>query len=215
VGRLTQLLEGAGVLDRTVLIITSDHGEAFGEHGYLWHERGVYDELVHVPLLIRLPGGSRRADIAGLTQTIDLLPTIFDLYEIAYPGENIQGISLLPLMAGLSSQAHEHIISRSDGDPPSYLVRSKDWSLMLWGNGTWRALYDLNADPGQRRNVIAEQPDAANRMAGQFRQFAQTQRRPLREFTDPKAKPVPIPGTDDMTVSRRDRQRLRALGYLR
>ena len=215
VGRLTQLLEGAGVLDRTVLIITSDHGEAFGEHGYLWHERGVYDELVQIPLLIRLPGGSRRADIAGLTQTTDLLPTIFDLYEIAYPAENIQGISLLPVMAGLSSQAHEHIISRSDGDPPSYLVRTKDWSLILWGNGKWRALYDLNADPGQRRNVIAEQPDVANRMSGQFRQFAHTQRRPLAEFTDPQAKPVPISGTGDMTVSRRDRQRLRALGYLR
>jgi len=214
-GRVVQLLEEARLFDKTVLIITSDHGEAFGEHGYLWHERGVYDELVHIPLLIRLPGGAQTSNIAALTQTIDLLPTIFDLYAIPYPGEYVQGVSLLPLMTGGAKIAHHYVVSRSDGDPPSYLVRSDEWALMLWGNGTWRALYDLKADPAQRRNVIADRPEVAAHMSGEFRKFAQTQRRLLHEFTDATAKPVPVPGTGDLTASPRDRQRLRALGYLR
>ena len=214
VGELSRLLSEAGELEDTVLVITSDHGEAFGEHGYLWHERGVYDELVHVPLIVRLPYGAGSGDVVGLTQTIDILPTVFDLLGVPYPRQGIQGVSLLPLMARIASRVNEHIISRSDGAPPIYLVRNDKWSLMLWGNGRWRALYDLAADPGQRHNVLAQHRDVADHMVSQFRRFTRTQRRPLLEFLDPRATPTPVPevGTEP---SRQDRQRLRALGYLR
>jgi arylsulfatase A-like enzyme len=214
VGELTRLLRETGALDNTVLIITSDHGEAFGEHGYLWHERGVYDELVHIPLLIRMPGTPRN-DFTALTQTIDLLPTIFDLYGIAYPSRGIQGTSLLPLIAGLEDTVHDHVISRSDGQPPSYLVRSQNWSLILWGNGTWRALYSVRSDPGQRRNVLADHPGVAKTMLGQFRRFARTQRRPPLEFLDPGIRPLPLPETGNAPLTAEDQKRLRALGYLR
>ncbi|MFB3882325.1 MAG: sulfatase [Armatimonadota bacterium] len=214
VGELARLLSEADVLDDTVLIITSDHGEAFGEHGYIWHERGVYDELVHVPLIVRLPAGAGRGDIAGLTQTMDILPTVFDLFGIPYPRQGIQGVSLLPLMAGTAGRVNEHIVSRSDGSPPVYLVRSEKWSLMLWGNGRWRALYDLAADPGQKHNVLAQRRDVSDRMVGQFRRFMRTQRRPLLEFLDPKAAPTPVPEAG-RKLTGEDKKRLRALGYLR
>jgi len=202
------------VFDDTVLLVTSDHGEAFGEHGYIWHERGVYDELVHVPLLLRLPGGATASEIGALTQTIDLLPTVFDLYEIPCPREGIQGTSLLPLMAGLEGAANDSVISRSDGDPPSYLIRSRDWSLILYGNGTWRSLHDLRADPGQRRNVMADQSEVAEEMVAAFREFAATQARPPFEFLDPEAKPLPLPDVNQMALTPETRRQLRALGYV-
>ncbi len=220
VGEVERLLREQAVLENTVLIVTSDHGEAFGEHGYLWHERGVYDELVHIPLLIRLPqaAGTQQAhplQITALTQTIDLLPTIFDLYSIPYPSRGIQGTSLLPLMAGTRKSVHDHIVARSDGKPPSYLVRSEDWSLMLWGNGTWRALCNLRNDRQQRRNVIKEHPDVAKGMIGQFARFALTQRRPPVEFLDPKVEPSAAADAGAPAPSAEDRKHLRALGYLR
>ncbi len=215
VGELVRLLREAGVFDETVLVVTSDHGEAFGEHGYLWHERGVYDELLHVPLLIRLPGGAGAHEIAGLTQAIDLLPTVFDLFQVPYPADETQGTSLLPLMAGTDEKAHEHIIARSDGKPPSYLVRGEDWALILYGNGEWRSLYDLRSDPDQRRNVLEEHPTVAEEMLAVFREFAAAQRRPPFEFLYPDVEPLPVPAEGEIELSPEVRRQLRALGYVR
>lgn len=86
VGEVVRLLREHDLLDDTLLIVTSDHGEAFGEHGYIFHSHAVYDEFVHIPLLIRFPGQRRLVgEVAALTQTVDLLPTVFDLYQIPYP----------------------------------------------------------------------------------------------------------------------------------
>lgn len=215
VGELVRLLREADVLEETVLVVTSDHGEAFGEHGYLWHERGVYDELLHVPLLVRLPGGTGAGEIDGLTQTIDLLPTVFDVFGVPYPAGETQGTSLLPLMAGTEESAHDHIIARSDGDPPSYLVRGEAWALMLWGNGEWRALYDLRSDPGQRHNVIHGHPEVAEEMLAEFRRFAVQQRRPPLEFLDPDVEPLPVPEEGTLELDAEVERQLRALGYVR
>jgi arylsulfatase A-like enzyme len=215
VGELVRLLAEADVLEETVLVVTSDHGEAFGEHGYLWHERGVYDELLHVPLLLRLPGGARAREVTSLTQTIDLLPTAFDLFDVPYPRNGIQGESLLPLMAGIEDTAHDHIIAGSDGDPPSYLVRGEEWALILWGNGEWRALYDLRPDPGQRHNVIHDHPEVAEQMLAEFRRFAINQRRPPLEFLDPNHEPLAVPQEGALELTPDLERRLRALGYVR
>jgi arylsulfatase A-like enzyme len=215
VAQLEGHLRDAGIFDSSIFIVTSDHGEAFGEHGYIWHERGVYDELLHIPLLVRFPGGAPARRIDALTQTIDLLPTLCDLLDIEYPATGIDGVSLLPVLAGLEGRARDHVIARSDGSPPSYLLRTREWALMLWGNGEWRALYDLRSDPGQRRNVIDEHPDVAEGLLSDFKEFALAQRRPPIEFIDPSAAPVPLPEGPETELSAETRERLRALGYLR
>ncbi|MCJ7823068.1 MAG: sulfatase-like hydrolase/transferase, partial [Armatimonadetes bacterium] len=216
VGEVERLLRDAGVFDETLFIVTADHGEAFGEHGYLWHERGVYEELTRIPLLIRFPGGAQPAETVGaLTQTIDLLPTIFDTLMVPYPREGIQGRSLLPVLLGDADTAHDSVFCRSDGKPPSYLVRSPGWALMLWGNGEWRALYDLEADPDQRANVIAERPEVAEKMVAAFRTFAREQRRPPLDFLDPAAKLPPLPEAGVSQLTPEMKKRLRALGYVK
>jgi arylsulfatase len=214
VGELERLLRKAGVLDRTLLIVTADHGEAFGEHGYIWHGSGVYEELVRVPLLIRFPGGDLDGTVAALTQTIDLLPTVFDLLEAPYPREGVQGTSLLPLVAGLDDRAHDYVFARCRGEPPSYLVRSPKWAFMLWGNGEWRALYDLETDPGQTENIIDQHPDVAGEMLAAFEEFAVQQRRPPVEFLDPDAAPAPLPAAGKTEITPEVERQLKALGYV-
>ncbi len=215
VGELERLLLEAGALDTTIFVITSDHGEAFGEHGYTYHSRGVYDEVVRIPLIVRLPGEGRGVRRVGaLTQTVDVLPTLLDLLGMAYPREDVQGRSLLPLIAGEDDQVHDYVYARAEGDPPSYLVRDHRWALVLYQGGAPRALYHLDADPRQTRNVIDEHPNVLQEMLAAFADFCREQALAPLDFLYPSAEvPQPLPGPVPQ-LSQEEREELRALGYL-
>jgi len=219
VGEVEKLLRESGEFENTLFIITSDHGEAFGEHGHLWHGRSVYDEGCHIPLIVRFPGeqlaGTR---VEALTESIDLLPTVFDLVMAKYPSTGIQGQSLLPLLAGDTDSAADYVYCRGGGSPSKYLVRDEDYTLILYANGEWRAFYDLTNDPGQRQNVIAANRDLADTMRAAFEQFAREQRRPPMDFLDPNAVMGPLPDVPEIELSPEDRARVNRiadLGYLR
>ncbi len=197
--------------------MTSDHGEAFGEHGFTWHAEAIHDEASRIPLLIRLPQGTHHREIPALTQAIDLLPTVFDLLGVPYPADRMQGRSLLPLMTGRSDRVHDFVYTRAIGqaNDDKYMVRGERYALLLYGNGKWRALYDLASDPEQRHNVIGELPDVAEELEEVFREFAGRQTASLACFLDPNA-----------ALSRRRRERattlapevereMRALGYVK
>ncbi len=215
VGEVVKALRERDLLQHTLLVVTSDHGEAFGEHGYRRHIYGVYDELVHVPLLVRFPGAERIAGRVGaLTQTVDVLPTVLDLFGIAGPEEEMQGRSLLPLVTGEVERVRDYVYATCAGETPSYLVRDHDWALILWEGGKLRALYDLRNDPRQTRNVIEEQPGVAARMVNAFRRFAAGQRLPPLEFVDPEAKRGKLPPAPQVEFTEEQRKELRALGYV-
>lgn len=99
IGRVIQLLRAGGRLDRTLLVVTADHGEGFGEHGRLDHGYGPYHELVRVPLIIHFPGrrhaGTR---VASMVQTADIVPTVLDVLGLPQPSV-LATHSLLPLSA--------------------------------------------------------------------------------------------------------------------
>lgn len=218
VGQVEAILRDHGLLDNTLLIVTSDHGEAFGEHGHSWHGRSVHDEACHVPLVIKFPGDQLAGrKISALTESVDLLPTIFDLLAAEYPSTGIQGKTLLPLMAGDRESINDHIYCRAGGRPSKYLVRNEHYALVLYSNGEWKALYDLENDPGQRRNAFTANRRAAEEMIDVFRRFAQDQRRPPRDFLDPDAVMPPLPEVPEIEMSPDDRERIRRiadLGYL-
>ena len=219
VGEVEKLLRDAGKLDNTLFIITSDHGESFGEHGHVWHGRSPYDEACHIPLVVRFPGeqlAGRR--IGALTESVDVLPTLFDLVMAGYPSAAIQGQSLVPLLAGSAESVSDYAYCRAGGGPSKYLVRSKDHALVLYANGEWRALYDLENDPGQRQNIFAAHGDLAEPMIAAFEQFAREQRRPPMDFLDPNAVMPPLPEVPEIALSPEDRARVNRiadLGYLR
>lgn len=215
VGELERLLREAEVLEKTVLVITADHGEAFLEHGERWHVSCPYEEAVHIPLVVRFPGGERVIGrVRGLTQVIDVMPTVFDLFEIPYPND-LQGRSLLPLLAGDVDRGNEYVFCRTKGEPPRYLVRSEDWALVLKRGSTERELYDMKADPGQTRNVIEERPEEAAQLLEAFSEFAQQQRRRPLNFLEPDAETEELPAAPRREIADETREQLRALGYLR
>jgi arylsulfatase A-like enzyme len=213
VGQLEALLREKKLLDKTILVVTSDHGEAFGEHGYIYHVFGVYDELLHVPLLIRLPGGLAHRRVPALTQTVDVSATVLDMLGMDRV-RDIQGNSLLPLMSGEAQQVRPTVFARAAGSPRSYLVRTQDWALILYEGGSLRALYDLKTDPKETRNVLDQQPEVAAQMIDTFRAFASTQKaRPL-QFADPAYQAPPGPKLRDQSLDTEMRRDLKALGYL-
>jgi len=213
VGELVRMLSDAGVLDDTLLIVTSDHGEGFGEHGYLYHSFGVYDELLRAPLLIRFPHGDIVGRMSALTETVDVAPTICDLLGISYPS-SVQGRSMVPLMTGESPDLHDCVYSRALGQTPAYLVRTTDHALMLYYGGVRRALFDLRKDPKELTNVIDTQPEERDRLLDAFRRFADTQAFKPYEFIDPDAKPVPPKPRPRARISEDTKRELRALGYI-
>ena len=214
VGEIERVLRERDLLDDTLFIVTSDHGEAFGEHGYTYHRYGVYDELVRAPLLMRLPGEKRLGvRVSALAQTVDLLPTVFDLFGLPYPRE-VQGTSLLPVLTGEANSVRDYVYATCSAPRPSYLVRDTRWALILWEGGTLRALYDLQKDPTQRENVIQQEPEQAARMVDAFRQFAETQRRRPLEFVDPNWKPERLAGAPRVKLSEEQERELKALGYM-
>lgn len=215
VGQVERMLRDAGVFDDTIFIVTADHGEAFGEHGYRGHTFSCYDESIRVPLLLRLPGAHPPSGrIAAFSETVDLLPTLCDLLQVPYPGDGVQGRSLLLVMAEEADAVKQHVFARSAGDPPSYVVRSADWAMVLYRGGELRALYDLERDPRQLHNVVAERPGRAEELVAVFREFARAQTAPPLHFVDPDAPAPGLPEAPQVEVTEQMRRSLKALGYV-
>jgi choline-sulfatase len=171
----------AGVLSRvdpdtTAVVILSDHGETLGERYHpLDHGGNVFDEQIRIPLLVRAPGLSPRR-VGGEVETVDLLPTVLELLEVALPrGLEIQGKSLLPRMrtaaepppspfAFATSRASTVRFAdrgyRLDPSRRIQAVRSSQWKLIRYPvtAGDVLELYDLAADPGELRSLTRERP---------------------------------------------------------
>lgn len=93
-GTLLDALREAGVYDETAIVVTADHGEHFGEHGRAYHQFSLFDELLHVPLLIKPPGGSRGRSIDDLVSLVDIYPTVLSAVGSPIP-ETVEGMDLL------------------------------------------------------------------------------------------------------------------------
>jgi arylsulfatase A-like enzyme len=216
VGKVEEMLREAGLFENTLFIVTSDHGEAFGEHGYKGHTISAYDETTHVPLVMRFPGsGGPTGRVPGLTQAVDLLPTLLDLLQIPYPSRGVQGRSLLSAMAGEEGEVNDYIFCRTAGKPPSYAVRDHRSLLILYQGGELRALYDLEKDPRAVENTIDEQPERAAELLEAFRAFAETQVAPPLDYLDPDAPTPELPEVQEVEVTEEMERTLRALGYLK
>jgi arylsulfatase A-like enzyme len=203
VGRLLDGLERLGLEPSTAVLVTADHGEEFFDHGNWGHGQSVYDELVHVPLILRLPrgaaGGSR---VAAPVSHADVVPTLLSL-AAAPPDGRLPGRSLVP-------------VTDVERGPPVYVL-----SELLYDYGDARALvyaghklvvrqeaqrrdvalYDLVTDPVERRPSAPDAPEIAV-LTGELDRRIEAER-----LAQPTATDVPL---DEDT-----RVRLRSLGYAR
>src|SRR6185503_17473176 len=86
VGQVLDALDAAGLSGRTLVVLTSDHGESLGEHAYYFdHGEDVFDPALRIPLLVRLPGARGGARSDALASTLDLVPTVLDALKVSYP----------------------------------------------------------------------------------------------------------------------------------
>jgi hypothetical protein len=154
---LIELLERRGLWARTVLVVTSDHGEAFGEHGQTRHGTTLYEELLRVPLFIRAPGVAPRV-VAEPVSTIDLGPTILDVFGLPAPG-HVMGESLGPFLRGRDA-ALSRPIAAETRLMQALVTRDGIKAIRDLRLGTLEA-YDLAADAGETRNIIDTQKGEA------------------------------------------------------
>jgi arylsulfatase A-like enzyme len=149
-------LERLGILKDSVVIITNDHGDEFGEHGGLSHDDKMFSELIDMPLLIYGTGQSGVCDT--LVSNIDISPTIIHLFGLKSI-ERFEGQSLLPLenypQKGVFGEAIDQK-SKQGGDIEKdvYFYREEDRKVIYQANfGSWE-MYDLNEDPKELNNII-------------------------------------------------------------
>jgi arylsulfatase A-like enzyme len=210
-GRLFAFLRAERLLDDSLLVLTSDHGEEFLEHGGLLHSRTLYQEVLHVPLILRGPGIPAGARVAAPVSLVDVAPTVLAALG-ARPPEDLDGLDLSPLWrrdretpagdtpleAALRSRAlfAEASFGPTGGDLVRAVRRGRHKLHYRPATGETE-LYDLAGDAAERRDVSAEEP----RVAAALREEL------LRRIAD-------APGEGRAELSPEDAERLRALGYL-
>ncbi len=152
-GKLIDLMKRKSFFKNTMLIFCSDHGDAFYEHGFYRHERFLYDELLHVPLLIRHPDMDF-GEIDELVGLVDILPTILDILDIKKEYK-FDGESLLPLIKGRGKKIKNFIIADTtlDDAHPHICIRTAEWKLIINENNKKYELYNLKDDPEEKNNL--------------------------------------------------------------
>ena len=151
--------------DDTLVILTGDHGESLTEHDIYFDHHGLYDETIHVPLLMRLPGKIPSGTTPlPLVQHLDVAPTLLDACGIAAPA-NMEGKSLWPLATAQSGQGGWETVYCCESTWQSkWAVRTHDTKFILARQPDrhqmpMRELYDLTKDPAERHNLADERPD--------------------------------------------------------
>jgi tetratricopeptide (TPR) repeat protein len=163
IGDLFQGMENLGLMDRTIIILTSDHGEGLGEHGEPTHAIFIYDSTLQIPLIIRDPRGVLPSEkINALVSTLDILPTILDLFDLSSKEiihVKLEGKSLLPLIMKKVNSLHNEILceslypelnfgwSRIEG------IRTSDWKYV---SAPRPELYHLAEDPKEAKNIFTQ-----------------------------------------------------------
>jgi arylsulfatase A-like enzyme len=216
-GRLYDALAAAGLLEDTLIVITSDHGEEFFEHGSVGHGHSMYEELLHVPLIFRLPGAGARergATCPADVGLVDVFPTVCELLGVECP-EGLEGRSLVPLLAGDGADGWPRA-AFSDFLDGQRVARLGRWKLIVRGLST--TLFDLQADPRETEDLSAKRPVALAMMLGLLGRhqgrFVPTGEVGARPAADGKAPVRKVHKAEETEIDPETRKQLEALGYM-
>jgi arylsulfatase A-like enzyme len=229
VGAIRDALVASGQWDDTLLVVTSDHGDAFYEHGLYRHAFVPFDEVMRVPLIISFPALAEQAGTAGSvieggTSHLDLLPTLLALSDVPVPA-GLKGQDLSPVLwgeqglpIGRTVHAATLRVAQQEQEPKRRIVVQGRYK-MIEGHPEFGdeegLLFDLDADPGERSNLRSQMPDVFSRLLRASREYDQglETRPPFDQRTG-----LPLREQDGDTPTAHDigadeLERLRSLGY--
>ena len=202
IGRFLQELDALGLADRTLVVLTADHGEGLHEHGEPSHSFFLYDTTMRVPLVLagpRIPEGVR---VPSLVRTADIAPTVLDWLGLP-PFEGVSGVSLAPLLRGesedldLIAYGEATRFTATFGYPALRFVRRGPWKYIHKVNPQ---LFDVVADPAEGKNLAAERPEVVAKLRGELEAMLER---------------APEPSMDaQMQVDAARAAQLQALGYV-
>jgi len=207
IGRVLDALAGSGLSERTVVMLTSDHGESLGEHGYYFdHGEDLFDPSLRIPLLLAVPGGAPGVRSPVLASTLDIVPTLLDAVKVSYPPD-LAGSSLLPALHGKAGR--DRLFARNDRN------LSATWDARLKAvavpgeKATRYALFDRIEDPGETRDLGARRPEALRLPRRELELFLE---RADREWAHTRRLVGQAPA--DTKVGPETCEALKALGYV-
>ena len=202
IGRVLQWLDTKSLADRTIVVAIGDHGESLDEHGESTHGLFIYDATTRIPFIVRAPYDAMRGRrVPSLVRSEDLMPTLLDLTARRIP-EEVEGRSLTTLMTGAAPSMNLDAYSES-----LYARHHFGWSeLKSLRSGRFKyiattrpELYDLEQDPGEKKNLYEERRQLGDRMA---------------EVLSRLATETPTASKGPSAVDPETRERLAALGYI-
>ena len=209
VGRVLNALRGSGAWDRTLVVLTSDHGESLGEHGYYFdHGEDVFEPSLRIPLIVSLPG-TLPGRSGVLASTLDVLPTILDAVKVSYPPD-LSGSSLLGTLRSQVVRDGKKLYARNDRNLNAAWDRNMKIVATPQESGGWRfALYDRLRDPGEGKDVSGPRPAE---LKGWRRELELFLERSDREWAHSRGllEGVPTPATMSIDAC----ENLKALGYV-
>jgi arylsulfatase A-like enzyme len=198
-GRFFDFLKAEGLWEDTLLVITSDHGEEFFEHGGVLHGQTQYEEVLRVPLLIKDPGIAEGKRVAAPVSLVDVAPAVLARVGTASP-EGLDGVDL-----GIDARdlGERYLFSEADHNNVEHnitrAVRHRNFKLHFNRLSREYRLFDLSRDPGEEHDLSAADADAVAALS-----------RRLETFMAMKGVEAPV-----RTLSEEEIEKLRSLGYLR
>jgi arylsulfatase A-like enzyme len=201
--RLFDELEASGFLDGALVIVTSDHGEEFGEHGGLSHGASLYDELVKVPLFFVGDGVPAGVVDDRMVSSVDIVPTVFARLGLD-PDPRFAGGDLFAHRGRGAVEGDAVFMQLAD---QLFAVRTHQWKLIEKMKPERETeLFDLVADPEERENLAEQEPERVAELRQRLAAW--------RESVPRLAEPRPRPGRPARGPSEAELERLRALGYV-
>jgi len=211
IGTLLDALETRGDIENTLVIVTADHGDEFYEHGQYGHGNLPYDEVTHVPLVMRFPASvdlPRGETVDELVRCLDILPTTLNSVDATLPNrhrERLIGESLLPLVHDDKRDETPTVVTEKRVRGEDHLrigFRTTEWKFLYDGTTNDQLLYDLKADPDETTDVSSEHPNV--------REMFEERLRDRLDRIEATSENVTIP---DLETDAGVEERLKALGY--
>jgi len=197
---MINLLKKQKLMQNTYIIITSDHGEEFKDHGSFGHNHTLYNELVHIPLIIQGPGIPRKTRIKEKVRSIDIFPTIFDIIGVhnKINSFNIDGITLMPLINNTAQQNYLPCLSK---DWNKFSIRTDKWTQITTEKSS--KLFDSETDSKEQTNIIDKNKNISENLQQKYFEIKKNSAQFHKKNVSSKT-----------VIDKKARQELKSLGYI-